>query len=144
MKRLGRFFALRPCERILLVIAATLMLAFRLALWLLPFRRVMALAAQIRGSLPEVGGSRAERIAWAVRVVSRYIPRATCLVQALTAKALLESAGFPANLHIGVAKGEHESFEAHAWIETEGRVISGAGGLERYSPLMRWERECSH
>ena len=37
-------------------------------------------------------------------VVSRYLPGATCLTQALAAQALLTQSGFPSQVEIGVAK----------------------------------------
>ena len=139
MRRLRRFVGLRADERRLLVRTAILMPVFRLALWLLPFRRVAALAEHSRSRLPEPGACHPDRIAWAVRTVSRYLPKATCLVQALTAKVLLENAGFSSRLHIGVARGEQERFEAHAWVETQGKVITGDCDLDRYSRLLLWD-----
>lgn len=139
MKQLSRFLGLRADERRLLLRTALLMPAFRLGLWILPFRRLMALAAPREVSLPGAATSDPERIAWAVQVMSRYVPKATCLVQALTAKALLEKAGFPACLRIGVSKPRGEPFEAHAWVESLGKVISGGSDLEHYSPLLLLE-----
>ena len=45
-----------------------------------------------------------EQMVWAVTVVSRYLPGATCLTQALAAQALLTQSGFPSQVEIGVAK----------------------------------------
>jgi hypothetical protein len=66
-------------------------------------------------------------VAWAVAVASRFVPKATCLVQALAGQALLARRGHAARLHIGVSKPEGR-FEAHAWLEDEGRPILGAPG----------------
>jgi len=139
VRRLRRFAGLRTDERRLLVRTAILMPVFRLALWLLPFRQVAALAEHDRTRLPEPGACHPDRIAWAIRAVSRYVPKATCLVQALTAKVLLENSGFPTLLHIGVARSEQDRFEAHAWVETQGKVITGDCDLDRYSRLLLWD-----
>jgi hypothetical protein len=136
MRRLVRLARLRADERRVLVKTAILMPAFRLGLWIFPFRRLMAFTAHCAVALPRGGNSDAERIGWAVQVVRRYVPKATCLVQALTAKVLLENAGFPANLQIGVMKDER--FEAHAWVVSLGKVVTGGAELERYSPLLPW------
>jgi hypothetical protein len=138
VRRLGRFVLLRADERWLLVRTAVLMPTIRLGLWILPFPRLMALAGQCEASPSPT--SDPERIAWAVQVVARYLPKATCLVQAMTAKVLLESSGFPAILRIGVAKNiERERFEAHAWVEAHGKVITGGTELEGYSLLLIWD-----
>jgi hypothetical protein len=77
-----------------------------------------------------------ERIAWAVGAASRYVPTATCLSQALAAQVLLARHGHPASLRIGVARGAAGRLEAHAWIESRGRiVIGGTADLARYTPL---------
>lgn len=70
-----------------------------------------------------------ERIQWAVSAASTRIPAATCLVQALTADTLLQRGGFDSELCLGVRKrgAEPESFEAHAWVTCEQRVVVGAG-----------------
>ena len=70
---------------------------------------------------------------WAVQVASCYVPRATCLTQALAAQALLGFGGIPAAVRIGVAK-ETEDFEAHAWLESGGKILmGGAEAAQRYT-----------
>lgn len=77
-----------------------------------------------------------ERIAWAVRAASRYVPDAACLTQALATQVLLARNGYPSNLRIGVTFGEQKSLHAHAWVEVQGRVLIGGGAfLEQLTPL---------
>jgi hypothetical protein len=59
----------------------------------------------------------------------------TCLNQALAAQMLLAQRGYPALLHIGVAKGKEGQFQAHAWVESEGKVVIGGSGPECFTPL---------
>ena len=61
-----------------------------------------------------------------------------CLPQALAAQLLLVRRGFPARLRLGVAKGDRGQVRAHAWMETDGRVVTGGSEseLERYTPLL--------
>lgn len=82
------------------------------------------------------GRSDDARIAWAVSVTSRYLPLAkNCLVEALVAHALLERHGHPASLRIGVSSNGDQRLRAHAWVESQGKVIVGASGRERFTPL---------
>jgi hypothetical protein len=60
-------------------------------------------------------------------------------VRALAAQIMLGHAGVASSLHIGVTKGEKGEFEAHAWLECQGKVVVGKGELERYSPLVTWQ-----
>jgi hypothetical protein len=116
-----------------------MMVAIRLGLWLLPFPQLLDLMRRVRYR-PSQGGCRApHRICWAVHVVARRVPSATCLVQAMTAKLLLERAGIPSQLHIGVAKATNQPFEAHAWLESLGEVVTGGTGGQPYSPLFIWD-----
>lgn len=145
-----KFLKLPPSDKLLLVEAAALVAAVRLGLWLLPFRvmrRVSqglgtwGLGLEVRGAESESGAARRsvlapERIAWAVSVVSHYVPRATCLTQALAAQALCARRGCATQLRIGVARGIGGRLEAHAWLERGGQVLIGGSVHQRYAPLM--------
>ena len=68
------------------------------------------------------------------------MPRATCLTQALALRSLLAADGRPSALRLGVAR-ERRGFEAHAWLESEGRILIGGGDVQRYTPLPTLARE---
>ena len=76
-----------------------------------------------------------DELAWAVEAASRYVPRATCLVQALALQALCARRGQATALRIGVAHGERRELEAHAWLEGEGRILIGSRGSTGFAPL---------
>jgi hypothetical protein len=78
------------------------------------------------------------RIAWALAVASRFVPRPTCLVQALAAHRLLARHGHASALCIGVAKSDAAGFAAHAWIECGGAVLVGQTASE-YALLLDWK-----
>ena len=59
-----------------------------------------------------------------------------CLVQAVAAEAMLIRAGHPCELRIGAAKNGPNELIAHAWLESEGRVLIGDFELDRYTPLI--------
>jgi Transglutaminase-like superfamily len=143
MTRLHKYLRLSPAERSLLLRAVTLLVIFRLALWLLPYpvlRRLMQsnlLAHRSHGSLNTFP---IERLTWAVRVASRFVPAATCLTQSLALRTLLTRAGHPASVRIGVAKDALEGFQAHAWVESQGQaLLNPPAALARYAHLISWE-----
>jgi Transglutaminase-like superfamily len=145
MKRLRRFLHLPSAERRLLVEAALLLGAIRVGLWLLPLQTLRSLLAKLTaalGRLQEADRSSADRVVWAVQAVSRYAPTVgTCLTRALAGQVLLTRRGLPAILHIGVVKGEEGQLEAHAWLESEDKVVIGGTELGRYTPLVALEEE---
>jgi hypothetical protein len=126
---------LTPAKLRALVLAFVLVWAIRLGLWLLPFRTLRAAVARVRGrELPLWAQVPPEHIAQAIQIAGRLVPRATCLTKALAGHLLLRRSGYAGTLHIGVARDETEKFEAHAWLECEGRVIIG-GGPRHFVPL---------
>jgi hypothetical protein len=139
LKNLRNFFLLKRRDRRLLLTSIGYLWAARLGLWLLPFQTVRQFLAKL--SLPKPSCSKEtspdiERIAWAVAVASRYVPAATCLTQALAGQILLAQYGEPVILQIGVAKNEAGKLEAHAWVESRGRIVIGASPeLFRYTRL---------
>jgi len=111
----------------------------RMGLWLLSFRKLFALVRCHRRRLRPADVPSPDRIGWAIRAASRYVPGATCLVQALTGLVLLEGAGLPARLYIGVARNDEKPFQAHAWVKSQDDVIVGGHELHQYVPLLVWE-----
>jgi hypothetical protein len=119
----------------------------RFALWRWPYARVRERLvrrrlASRRASALWVGdldvASDPATLAWAVRTAARRVPFASCLTQALALDALLTEVDLEASVVIGVARRPDGSFEAHAWVEHEGRVlIGGVPDLERFSVLPR-------
>jgi Transglutaminase-like superfamily len=130
---IGRYLSLMPEDRALVLRAAFLVSFVRACLWVLPYRTVRRLLAQpVEARQSDYPSS---RIAWAISSVSRYVPGATCLTQALAAESLLRFYGYEPSLHIGVAKNSSRALEAHAWIDVQGTTIVGNVGVERFTPL---------
>lgn len=147
MDRLRKFFGLPAPERLLLVRAFTLLAAVRIALWLLPFkvlRWMLSKLAQAHTRYPSECHFPSERGVWALQAASRYVPRATCLTQALAGQVLLGFNGTSTSVRIGVAKRRTRDLEAHAWLESQGTIlIGGADADQRYACLLAfnpWER----
>lgn len=143
MEWLGKFLLLPSAERHLLVRAAILLWAIRLGMWLLPFqtlRRLLAGVTHASQGMPDADRSLPDRIAWAVAVASRYVARANCLTQGLAVQLLLEREGYPARLQIGVARSAEGWLRAHAWVESQGKIVVGGGEHSHYVPLRALEK----
>ena len=129
---------LRPPDLLLLATAWLLVARVRLALWLLPWPRLMIVAStrhSTRRRRPSV-----ERLEWAVRRASRLVPRATCLAQALALNRWLHSQGRESIVQIGVTSDSGQ-FAAHAWVEHDGLpLLSSAREIERYSRFLTLPR----
>ncbi len=135
---LRKFFSLPTTERQLLIKAALLLETIKLGMRLLPFRTLRRLLNRMTYATPArlryAYQPSTDKIAWAVETASRHTPGLkTCLVQALAAQLLLARRGHPALLHIGVVR--EEQFQAHAWVESEGKVVIGGSELECYTRL---------
>lgn len=128
MQRVNRLLCLPSTDRRLLIHSAFLLGAVRLGLWLLPFKTLRRLLARTTQVTNQVS---VEKVTWAVKVASRYVPMTTCLTRALSTQMLLGQCGHPASLRIGVARSEEGRLQAHAWVESEGRIV--LGGLEDLS-----------
>ena len=137
MERLRRFLRLTPLERRLFVGVFLLLEFVKLGLWLLPFRTLLCLLSRVSKELKRLRSTdrpSPEEIAWIVELASRHSPGLkTCLTQALAAQVLLTRYNYPAFVHLGVLRGKQEQFQAHAWVESEGRIVIGGGELERYA-----------
>ena len=135
MNVVQKFRSLSLGERGLLLRTVLVVAFVRTAICLVPFvwlKEYMARRAArhpIRQDIP------VERAVWAVRTAAAYIPRATCLTQALAAKYQLERSGRSGRIHIGVDKKDGQ-FLAHAWLECEGEAVIGGGIVHRYARLV--------
>lgn len=68
----------------------------------------------------------------------RRVPvKQVCLIQALAAEAVCKRLGKPCRLHIGVLKEEAHSLQAHAWLESEGKIVTGEKEASDYTPLKK-------
>lgn len=143
VKRMALSFLQLPCKEMQLLAKAVLIIwAVRIALWTVPFRTLYRSIAERKSShkLPPdkcQDNSSARKIIWAVRSASMFVPRASCLTQALAALILLSDSGCHADLRIGVARSGMSGADpltAHAWLEKDGKVILGGTKCD-YRPL---------
>jgi|SRR5271155_744115 len=119
----------------LLVSAATVVAGVRLGLWLLPFgflRRLTSTLAKPQRRAIKNTADDAATLCRAIMIVSRAVPRATCLTQALAAQVLLGRRGFASHLRIGVGN-QSGAFRAHAWLEDDrGEILVGHADRQQF------------
>jgi len=139
MNAVRKIFSLTNAERLLMFKCYAFLWIARLGLWTVPFR---VLQSFLKLFTPKEQGKvatdkeQAEQIVRATKAASNYVLYATCLTQALVAKVLLARAGYDVQLRLGVMKDEQENFQAHAWVESEGRVLIGDNNqLSEYTSL---------
>jgi Transglutaminase-like superfamily len=140
MRRISKFLNLSSTEQRLLIRTWILLGSIRLGMALLPFSTLRKLLYRFRSILGRGEKEFSEdRLVWSVGVVSHYIPKATCLAQAITTQILLQQAGHQACLHIGVTEADKGGLKAHAWVESQGKVLIGGIDLNQYTHLLALE-----
>lgn len=128
MKRIRKFLLLSQADKLLLLQSTFVVVFITVGLRIFPWLRLQRLLLKLADWQPHFWVSNrpsANRIAWGVRASSHYVPKATCLPQALAAQYLLARSAYPADLQIGVARDKHGKLEAHAWVISENQIIIG-------------------
>ena len=140
MRRLTRFISLPQAEQTLFLRALLRVGAIRLGLWLLPSRTVLHAVLGMEGRGRRGAGRHpVDRLAWAIRAAARYVPGATCLTQALALQWLLVRSGHISSVHLGAKKSPEGKFEAHAWVECDGLVVTDdLEKCEAFTPVARY------
>ena len=137
MRALIKFLRLDGTERLLLLKTFAWVWIASVILRLLPFAVIQRLfASRTTRNGPLQGRHPIGRILWAIDVANRYVPGTSCLSLALAGRTMLNWEGYTAQIHIGVAKDHGCSLAAHAWVESEGKiVIGGHESTSQFAPL---------
>ena len=100
--------------------------SMRIMIWIFPFHYLQNLIKKFSYKPKEYMPHNIplERLIQAVEIMSRYMPKSTCLTRALAAQMLLSQYRYTSNVKIGVSK-ENGEFEAHAWLEVDNKIILG-------------------
>ncbi|AEB08804.1 lasso peptide biosynthesis B2 protein [Desulfobacca acetoxidans] len=138
MSRLGKFLALSASERGSLLEAAFWLGIARLAILILPFRRIAPVLGRHMATSPEESGmapvALLDRISWAVATASRHLPwDCRCLAQAIAGKAMLKRRGVSSTLYLGLAKEGEAQLQAHAWLRCGERILTGRRGMAGFT-----------
>lgn len=134
MKALARLLSMSRAQRRLLASALATNIRARVALHFLSMDRLRRWATTPAFS---PAAADVEQVVWACRAAAQRMPFATCLSSALALQHLLARSGHASELHIGVANDARE-FQAHAWLEREGRILIGEQDQHRYARLTSW------
>jgi hypothetical protein len=120
-----------------LVEAAGCLLVARLAVAVLPFRRLArrlgvlvppedARAFTRRSAATLVHARIAEDVRWAITCAARHMPfAAVCLPQAIAGKIMLDRRGVSSVMHFGAGTGTHKPLDAHVWLSAAGVEVTG-------------------
>jgi hypothetical protein len=122
------FRSLGAERRGLIVEAAALSGVVWLGLRLVSFVRLRRLLdAWAKGTTASWSDTPPEAIGWAVAAVGSRSPARTCLIEALTADAMLRRRQYESVLQLGVRKTEDRlrPLDGHAWVESNGVIIVG-------------------
>jgi len=78
-----------------------------------------------------------DSVPWAVGTVAARLPGSTCLTSALTGQMMLRWRGHDGVIRFGVARrpDPRDAPMFHAWVECDGRAVTGADALESYRAL---------
>jgi len=134
---LSKWFALSWHERLLFIGAWMVLISSKLVWRMIPLRWVWKLAGSSAGRSPHRPASgEIGRVRRAIDRASARVPGTTCLTRGFAAAILLRLAGLPHRLLIGVRKADDAGFSAHAWVLSEGQIVTGhLPDLGSYIPL---------
>jgi hypothetical protein len=137
-----------PRELLLAAEALLFLTLFRIALALIPVRRIIR--AIVRGNVPAsavpppappqgLAATTALRVRWAVEAVARSAPAAfVCFPQTLAGYAMLRLRRVPSTIVYGVARSPEGNLIAHTWLTVGDRIVLGGEGSAAFSPIERW------
>jgi hypothetical protein len=115
--------------------AAVMLAAARLAVAVVPSKRVFAWASRPPRRIERFNGEEIGWVAWAVETVgSKPWMKSLCLPRALAAQTMLRRRGIPSKLCLGVARNGG-AMEAHAWVEIGANKIVGGAEAQRFTRL---------
>ena len=132
LAKLPTFFTKPALERRLLLEAFFTLVRVRMGLWLLPYGVLLRF---VKRPVQRTANVEVSQVTRSLASASRFVPRATCLAQALAGQRLLAAHGYSSRLRIGVRK-DGARLGAHAWLEHQDRVVVGlVSNLTDYHPL---------
>jgi len=132
--RLKKFLSLDRYDQRMLIEALALLIWARLLLWIVPFPALHRRLShqRVRKIAPPKD---APYYMSTIERAAQYVPGASCLTQSLAARWLLTRSGHDAALRFGARRNSAGKFEAHAWVESEGKILSRSIPDAEFSPL---------
>lgn len=137
MNLLKKLIAIPAYDKFLFFIALALSFFVKIIVFTLPLRWYRRLLVQSGKNSLQYSSNRnktIKSIATAVNRCSRFAPWKTrCLVDAFTAKLLLQWHGIPSTMFMGVNKDEEKKLVAHAWLKCGEVFITGKRGYRKFT-----------
>jgi len=136
--------ARRSSADLLLATEALLLLGvFRVALALVPVRRIIAAISHKKAaaSLDADGHAQAtaRRVKWAVSAAARHSPvEFVCFPQALAGYTMLRRRHVPGTLVYGVARSMDGELQAHTWLMVGDRMVLGGEAAKDFTAIEQW------
>lgn len=138
MARIRKFISLSRTEKIIFFRAVFLLVFSRCLLQFKPFKDVVRyFSRKAAGQNTEVVNAVSPAmVAVLLGAASTVVPFSTCLSKSLAGSVLFRAFGYKTLLHIGVTRENECTFEAHAWLTLDGKVMVGyLSDLEKYQEL---------
>lgn len=131
---LARIWSLSGSEIIFLSHCFLVVASVRLGLTFLSYNRVRNVVARLEArQCASMGELR--RVSWGIAAAARFVPRATCLTQALSGQYILARQGNASNIRIGIERGTGEQLKAHAWLVSDNHIVLG-GSIDGFTHLV--------
>lgn len=107
----------------------------------LKVRSFQALHAEVASSRPDAMRSAGKQvvpsslagIGTAVESSARFVPEAQCVARSLAAQVMLRRRGVASTIHFGFKRSVEGTVEGHAWLESNGVVVTGDIGLDAFT-----------
>ena len=137
-RKLRSFLRLATVDQRMIAEAAWWLGVSRLAIWLLPFRRLAPWLSRMPET-PDCDRDLVRRVRRAVTVAARNMPRRPmCLPRAIAAKAMLARRGCGSAFHIGAGRDPGGGLALHAWLVAGGEVVVGGAGAAHVKSVARF------
>jgi hypothetical protein len=140
MSRVRTFLKLSLVDKLLVLEAFVLLGLARLAVLTLPFRWLAYFLGKKKESLVEEEKSeeppvpKARHIGWAIRLISEHTPwESNCLAMAVAGRFMLKRRKIAGTLYFGMTKNDEGELEAHAWLKSGRKVLTGDTDLDQYA-----------
>lgn len=129
-------------EKMLITEAVLFLVAARIGLVFLPFRRIVLLLNQTPvDNLLENDNSKelVSKIGWAVNAVANHLPiRLVCFPRGLAAHWMLQRRGLASTLYYGISRLPEKQLLAHVWVKHGGQGVVGCDNEADYAVLMHF------
>ena len=133
-RSLARVLSLSGSQALFLCHCLLVVASIRLGLTFFSYNRVRGIVTRLNAQQCASMGE-LRLVAWGVAAAARFVPRASCLTQALSGQYILARQGNASNIRIGIERGTGEQLKAHAWLVSDNHVVLG-GSVDGFTHLV--------